>query len=443
MPVCSAYKCKKRSDREYKEAYNRGEFSFHKFPLADGLRVREWLRRMRWQNWWPTGNSVLCSDHFEKDCFEQVGSHKRLRKNAVPTIFNFPKHLQWKASHNIYCMSLKCYADALLLYQLSRDDLWLEGKFVHVPVDSDGSSRGPLHAGSFHDDYCKPQSFHWMKLSEGDDEDDDDSSDPGNDVAYDDDAPLETPENPNTQFIRVTERWQWLSIDVTGPFQESKGPYSHIVVICDYYTKWIEIFPSEKPNSDSIALLMCDAISRYGFPLGFLTPWGARGIQVRTVNRALNNILMIKDISLVSRHHQASQLEPHTQYHIVNMVENLVKKYPDSWHVHLPVSVLRFNCSVHPETKRRPLSLHRSEGTKPYTSPRDQPLSEDDLAKYTFKIQKPNPFKEIEALKRIFREYDYLISKYLPVCLHFLHIRDHYYSPFVNTGESADCIVVS
>lgn len=279
----------------------------------------------------------------------------------------------------------------------------LEGKFVRVPVDSDGSSLGPVHAGSFHDDYCKPQSFHWMKLSEAEDEADEDSSDSGNDVAYDD-TPLETPENPNTQFIRVTERWQWLSIDVTGPFQENKGPYSHIVVICDYYTKWIEIFPSEKPNSDSIALLMCDAISRYGFPLGFLTPWGARGIQVRTVNRALNNILMIKDMPLVTRHHQASQLEPHTQYHIVNMVENLVKKYPDSWHVHLPVSVLRFNCSVHPETKHRPLSLHRSEGTKPSASPRDQPLSEDDLAKYTFKIQKPNPLKEIEALKRIFRE---------------------------------------
>lgn len=314
--------------------------------------------------------------------------------------------------------------------QLSRDGLWyvwenrkpvevpikpkptpvsapvtprLEGKFVRVPVDTDGSSLGPVHAGSFHDDYCKPQSFHWMKLSEAEDEADEDSSDSGNDVAYDD-SPLETPENPNTQFIRVTERWQWLSIDVTGPFQENKGPYSHIVVICDYYTKWIEIFPSEKPNSDSIALLMCDAISRYGFPLGFLTPWGARGIQVRTVNRALNNILMIKDMPLVTRHHQASQLEPHTQYHIVNMVENLVKKYPDSWHVHLPVSVLRFNCSVHPETKHRPLSLHRSEGTKPSASPRDQPLSEDDLAKYTFKIQKPNPLKEIEALKRIFRE---------------------------------------
>lgn len=92
----------------------------------------------------------------------------------------------------------------------------------------------------------------------------------------------------------MTERWQWLSIDVTGPFQESKGPYSHIVVICDYYTKWIEIFPSEKPNSDSIALLMCDAISRYGFPLGFLTPWGARGIQVRTVSRdSLDNVRAI------------------------------------------------------------------------------------------------------------------------------------------------------
>lgn len=120
------------------------------------------------------------------------------------------------------------------------------------------------------------------------------------------------------------------------------------------------------------------------------------------VNRALNNILMIKDISLVSRHHQASQLEPHTQYHIIkyvclcfghmsecyfgvilkctfvlflfSMVENLVKKHPDSWHVHLPVSVLRFNCSVHPETKHRPLVIHRCEGNKPYTSPRDQPV---------------------------------------------------------------------
>ncbi len=59
---------------------------------------------------------------------------------------------------------------------------------------------------------------------------------------------------------------------------------------------------------------------------------------------------------------------------LYSMVENLVKKYPDSWHVHLPVSVLRFNCSVHPENKHRPLSLHRSEGTKPSVSPRDQPV---------------------------------------------------------------------
>lgn len=91
----------------------------------------------------------------------------------------------------------------------------------------------------------------------------------------------------NVCTLQVTERWQWLSIDVTGPFPDSKGPYSHIVVICDYYTKWIEIFPSEKPNSDSIALFMCDAISRYGYPLGFLTPWGARGVQVRTVSHAI------------------------------------------------------------------------------------------------------------------------------------------------------------
>ncbi|TRY87782.1 hypothetical protein DNTS_015693 [Danionella cerebrum] len=353
MPVCSAYKCKKRSDREYKEAYKRGEFSFHKFPLEDGLRVREWLRRMRWENWWPTGHSVLCSDHFEKDCFEQMGKHKRLRKTAVPVV------KRRSLNHRAPEVPIKPKPTPVPASEIPR----LEGKYIRVNVDekTDGSVRGPFHAGSFHDDYCKPQSFYWMKLSEcGEDEEaDDDSTDTGNDDVSDD-STLETPTNPNSQLIKVTERWQWLSIDVTGPFQESKGPYSHIVIICDYYTKWIEIFPSEKPNSDSIALSMCDAISRYGFPLGFVTPWGARGIQART-------------------------------------------KHPDSWHVQLPVAVLRFNCSVHPETKQRPLSLHRSEGNRPYTSHRAQPLSEDDLAKYTFKIQKPDPSNEIETLKHIIR----------------------------------------
>uniref|UniRef100_A0A9J8BP30 Integrase catalytic domain-containing protein n=1 Tax=Cyprinus carpio carpio TaxID=630221 RepID=A0A9J8BP30_CYPCA len=295
------------------------------------LRVREWLCRMRWQNWCPICLFIFYyyfETHYWFICVFQN------RKPVVP-IKPKPTPVSAPETPRPFLLSL-----------------------VHIT---------PLNFS---------QSFYWMKLSEADDVW---CLDPRNDVSYDD-TPLETPENPNAQFIRVTERWQWLSIDVTGPFQESKGSYSHIVVICDYYTKWIEIFPSEKPNSDFIALLMCDAISRYGFPLGFLTPWGAREIQV---NRALSNILMIKEMSLVSRHHQASQLEPHTQYHIADMVEGLLKKYPDSWYVHLPVSVLRFNCSVHPETKHRPLSLHCSEGTKLYTSPREQPLSEDDLAKYT------------------------------------------------------------
>lgn len=55
------------------------------------------------------------------------------------------------------------------------------------------------------------------------------------------------------------------------------------------------------------------------------------------VNRALNNILMIKDISLVSRHHQASQLEPHTQYHIVKWVWNRL-----DWNHYVPEPVVIF-----------------------------------------------------------------------------------------------------
>ena len=77
-------------------------YSLHEFPCDDSLRAK-WtcavkLQRAGWKG--PTADSVLCSKHFEPDCFitegipyrDTVGipAKKRLKPNSIPTIFHKP-----------------------------------------------------------------------------------------------------------------------------------------------------------------------------------------------------------------------------------------------------------------------------------------------------------------------------------------------------------------
>ena len=54
---------------------------------------------MRRENWAPTKYSVLCSKHFEAEDYEpdaEFSQRRRLKKTAIPTLFNYPSYLQPK-----------------------------------------------------------------------------------------------------------------------------------------------------------------------------------------------------------------------------------------------------------------------------------------------------------------------------------------------------------
>lgn len=82
---CSAFGCKTKSLK--------GGPSFHKFP-ADKCILQKWLVAIKRENFKPTKHSRLCSDHFENTDFIVRFGQKYLEKSAVPSIFNFPQHLQ-------------------------------------------------------------------------------------------------------------------------------------------------------------------------------------------------------------------------------------------------------------------------------------------------------------------------------------------------------------
>ncbi|XP_010770253.1 THAP domain-containing protein 6-like [Notothenia coriiceps] len=85
MPdFCAAYGC---SNRRSLQTRTRG-ITFHVFPKT-GERRRQWEVALRRDGFVSCG-----SEHFRSEDFDRTGQTVRLKDGVVPTVFNFPAHLQ-------------------------------------------------------------------------------------------------------------------------------------------------------------------------------------------------------------------------------------------------------------------------------------------------------------------------------------------------------------
>ncbi|KAG8186185.1 hypothetical protein JTE90_012009 [Oedothorax gibbosus] len=78
MTGCSAIGCTNRTEHG---------FSLKRFP-SDPHRRKLWALKVKRKNWVPSINSYICEEHFDKDQFTDF-EKKKLKKDAVPTLFNF------------------------------------------------------------------------------------------------------------------------------------------------------------------------------------------------------------------------------------------------------------------------------------------------------------------------------------------------------------------
>lgn len=71
---------------------NRPVSTRYRFPFRSRKMCEHWVRALKRKDFVPTRASLVCSDHFrEEDYVSRPGLTKRmLKKDAVPSIFNFP-----------------------------------------------------------------------------------------------------------------------------------------------------------------------------------------------------------------------------------------------------------------------------------------------------------------------------------------------------------------
>uniref|UniRef100_A0A8C2HKY2 THAP domain-containing protein 1 n=1 Tax=Cyprinus carpio TaxID=7962 RepID=A0A8C2HKY2_CYPCA len=387
---CCAYNCKNISRNK--------SLSFHKFPLKDPNLLKKWLNNLRWKDWKPAANSKICSIHFEKKCLIEDGKRTRLHSWAVPTIFSFPnRYLERKVKINPRSRralgiaadsnssgraapdvtaetsqksnsekpehrtteSLQPNTSKSSSSQMRTEPMSVSTQPLTEPEKSppwtilgdEALDRSMTIPSFFHSGYCLPDNIRW---------------------AGDDDLNI------------VKERWEWLGLDVRGPFSPTVDRHTHIMTLTDYHSKWVEAFPLTQNLSQDVAKCLAEVINQQGYPLGILSRLPKRILM--EVNRELKKHLRLNSSALVIHHRQTGYMDLVTESLLNEMLDELVKKHGSIWHVLLPAATLRLCCTNHPTTKEKPFTRMCASDPPFSSTPRELPYSATDVRLSSFVI---------------------------------------------------------
>ncbi|XP_019367134.1 PREDICTED: THAP domain-containing protein 3 isoform X1 [Gavialis gangeticus] len=81
---CAAPRCSNRYSSRCRH------LTFHRFPRSRPELLARWVGNLGRTDFQPSRHAVLCSQHFQPDCFSPCGNRANLRPDAVPTLFTTP-----------------------------------------------------------------------------------------------------------------------------------------------------------------------------------------------------------------------------------------------------------------------------------------------------------------------------------------------------------------
>jgi transposase InsO family protein len=100
------------------------------------------------------------------------------------------------------------------------------------------------------------------------------------------------------QIIHVTWPFACWGLDMIGPFKKAQGGYTHILVVIDKFTKWIEYKPIASLTSAKTMEFIQDIIFRFGIPNNIITDQGSNFTSAEFFNFCEQRNIQIKYASV-------------------------------------------------------------------------------------------------------------------------------------------------
>jgi hypothetical protein len=140
-----------------------------------------------------------------------------------------------------------------------------------------------------------------------------------------------------------------VSMDVLGPLAKSNDNNKFILLVCDYFTKWVEAFPMPNQEAKTVAdLFVKEFICRYGVPRKLFTDQGTN-FQLKLLNEVCK-LLDIDKGRTTPYHPQSDGLVERMNRTVEAMLSMFTAPGQRDWDFFLPYVMMAYRSAVQSTT---------------------------------------------------------------------------------------------
>ena len=182
-----------------------------------------------------------------------------------------------------------------------------------------------------------------------------------------------------------------IAADVAGPFPATDSGNRFILVVQDYFTKWVEAFPMADQTAETIATILVDNIfARFGCPREFHSDQGTNFES--QVMREVHRLFGIQKTRTTAYHPRGDGMVERHNRTVEGMLALWTNEYQNDWDKHLSLLGMAYRSAPHETTSETPnmLNLGR-EVTLPVDllleAPPSEPQDEASFGQYAINLQ--------------------------------------------------------
>ena len=149
---------------------------------------------------------------------------------------------------------------------------------------------------------------------------------------------------------------QMVAMDIVGPFPESVAGNTYVLVVGDYFTRWMEAYPIPNQEATTVAKKLVNEFFLHYSPPEQLHSDQGRNFESAVIAEICKLLGVVKSRT-TPYHPQSDGLIERFNRTLLDMLAKAVKEHPFDWEDHLQRLCLAYNTSVNQTTGYSPFYL--------------------------------------------------------------------------------------
>ncbi|KAJ1205289.1 hypothetical protein NDU88_000724 [Pleurodeles waltl] len=157
------------------------------------------------------------------------------------------------------------------------------------------------------------------------------------------------------QKFKVSEVWEFLSMDVIGPLPATIHGHMFILIVTDLFSKWVEAVPLKTKSAQEVIQNLVNIFLRCGCPKLILSDQGQH--FVKQINMEVSTLFTVPKPVTAVYHPQTNTLDEMTNALIKSTLAECVSEHKDDWDNYVTSAVFSIVTKPNNTTKVSPFFL--------------------------------------------------------------------------------------